>query len=139
MRHRCLFTLILLLAPAGATAQDKDALALAQDLLERGATLFDQRDATALAATYVEAAEIILIKRDSDSGRVEIETRRGRGRHREDLRRSSQGSLARAHGPEIRSRPARFLGHDLLLIRGRFAMNREQGDLVQFVRSAPRG
>jgi hypothetical protein len=132
MRHRCLFAMILLLAPAAATTQDKDALALAQDILVCGATLFDQRDAAALAATYVETAEIILIKRHPDTDRIVVETTCGRAAIEKAYAKIFKDRL-----PEHRSRntveAARFLGRDLLMIKGRFAMNREQGDSVEFV------
>ena len=78
MRHRCLFVLTLLLAPATAYAQDDAAVALANDILERGANLFDKRDAAAMAATYIANAELIVIKRDTDPDRIEVETIRGR-------------------------------------------------------------
>jgi hypothetical protein len=132
MRHRCLFTLTLLLAPAPAAAQDADAVALAQDILVRGATLFDKRAAAAMAATYIEKAEIIVIKRDTDPDRIVVETTRGRAAIEK-----AYAKIFADRQPEHRSRNtvevARFLGRDLLLIKGRFAMNREQGDSVEFV------
>lgn len=134
MRYRSLIAMILLAALAPAFGQDDDARAstLARDLLDRGAALFDKRDAAAMAATYAETAEIILIKRDSDSDRIVIEARHGR-----TAIERAYADLFKDRLPEHRSRntveAARFLGRDLLLIQGRFAMNREQGDSVQFV------
>ena len=81
MRYRAaLFTVVLLMSPAAVFGQDDDARALdlAKDILDRGATLFDKHDAASMAATYVEAAELIVIKRDSDSDRIAVETRHGR-------------------------------------------------------------
>src|SRR4051794_34476752 len=80
MRHPCFLAMILLFAPAAAPAQDDDAKAmtLAKETLERGATLFDKRDAPAMAATYIETAEIILVKRDNSTDRFVTETRSGR-------------------------------------------------------------
>ncbi len=79
MRYGFLLAMMLLAAPSTAPGQDDDrALTLARDILDRGATLFDKRDAAAMAATYVETAEIIVIKRNTDSDRCEVETRRGR-------------------------------------------------------------
>ena len=134
MRHRSLFAMILLVAPASAFGQDDDARAsaLAKDTLDRGAALFDKRDAAAMAATYIESAEIIVIKRDSDTDRIVIETRSGRAAIEK-----TYADIFKDRLPEHRSRntveAARFLGPDLLLIRGRFAMNRDQADTVQFV------
>jgi hypothetical protein len=107
-------------------------MALAKDILGRGATLFDKRDAAAMAATYLENAEIILIKRDTDPDRIVVETFRGRAAIEKEYAKIFADRL-----PEHRSRNtvevARFLGRDLLLIKGRFAMNREQGDTAEFV------
>jgi hypothetical protein len=134
MRNQFLFAIILLLAPTAALGQDDDAKAkaLAKDILDRGATLFDKRDAAAMAATYTETAEIIALKRDSTSDRIETEIRRGRAAIEE-----LYASVFKDRLPEHRSRntvdDARFLTPDLLLIRGRFAMNREQSDVGQFV------
>jgi hypothetical protein len=132
MRQRWLFTLMLLIVPAAASAADNEAVALAKDILDRGATLFDKRDAAAMAATYVEAAEIIVIKRNPDTDRIELETTSGRTAIEE-----SYAKIFKDRLPEHRSRntveAARYLGRDLLLVKGRFAMNREQGDSVEFV------
>jgi ketosteroid isomerase-like protein len=132
MKHRFLSAMILLATPVAALAQDGNALILAKDTLDRGAALFDTRDAAAMAATYVEDAEIILIKRDSDTNRISVETRRGRAAIEKGY-----ADIFKDRLPEHRSRntveTARFLGRDLLLVKGRFALNRDQGDSVEFV------
>ena len=134
MRNRSLYALILFLIPTATFAQDDDAraMAIAKETLDRGAALFDTRDAAAMAATYVEAGQLILIKRESDSGNVVVENRNGRAAIEK-----AYSDLFKDRLPEHRSRntveSARFLGNDFLMIRGRFAMNREQGDTVQFV------
>jgi len=134
MRNRSLFALILLVTPTAAFGQDDEAraMALAKDTLDRGAALFDKRDAAAMAATYIETAQIILIKRASDTDNIVVETRDGRAAIEKGY-----GEVFKDRLPEHRSRntveSARFLSTDLLMIRGRFAMNREQGDTVQFV------
>ena len=136
MRERYVLTLMMLLplAPAVAAGQETDdrAKTLAQETLDRGATLFDRRDPAAMAATYIETGEIILIKRDSASDRVVSETWRGRAEIEKAYSKVFKDRL-----PEHRSRntveSARFLTPDLLMIRGRFAMNRDQGDIAQFV------
>ncbi len=134
MRNRSLFTLILLMTPMTAFGQDDEAqaMALAKDTLDRGSALFDKRDAAAMAATYVETAQIIVIKHDSDTDNIVVETRDGRAAIEK-----AYADIFKDRLPEHRSRntveSARFLRKDLLMIRGRFAMNREQGDTVQFV------
>ena len=139
MRHRYLFAMILLVGPAAAFGQDDDtrAVTVARDILDRGAALFDKRDAAAMAATYVETAEIIVIKRASDSDRFVTETRQGR-----TAIERAYAEIFKDRLPEHRCRntveSARFMTQDLLLIRGRFAMNREQGDASSSSRSAHR-
>jgi len=134
MRKPCLFAMILLVAPSLASGEEPDARAeaLARDILDRGAALFDKRDAAAMAATYIETAEIVVLKRDSQSDRIVIETRRGRAEIEK-----AYAEIFKDRLPEHRSRntveSARFLTPDLLMIRGRFAMNREQADIIQFV------
>jgi hypothetical protein len=122
------------MAPAPAVAQGDDAQAttLARDILDRGSALFDKRDAAVMAATYIDTAAIIVIKRDSDSNRIVVESRRGRT----EIERA-YAEIFKDRLPEHKSRntvgSARFLRPDLLMIRGRFALNRDQGDAVQFV------
>lgn len=134
MRHLTLFAVILLVVPAVVFGQDDDAKARtkAQEILDRGAALFDTRDAAAMAATYVDDAEIILIKRAKDSSRVELETSRGRAEIEKGY-----AKIFKDRDPGHKSRntveTARFLGPNLLLIQGRFALNRDQGDVIQFV------
>jgi ketosteroid isomerase-like protein len=134
MRGAPLFALIVAFVPAVAFGQDDDAKAktLAQEILDRGAALFDTRDAAAMAATYVDDAEIIVIKRATDSNRVVLEITRGRT----DIEKAYAG-IFKDRQPEHKCRntveTARFLGPNLLLIHGRFALDREQSDIGQFV------
>jgi hypothetical protein len=134
MRLHSLIALVVLAAPALAFGQDdgNKARTLAQEILDRGAALFDKRDASAMAATFVEDGEIIVFKRNSDSDRIQPEIYRGRAHVEEAYAKTFKDRL-----PEHRSRNtvelARLLTPDLLLIHGRFAMNKEQGDTVQFV------
>jgi hypothetical protein len=134
MRHVLMLTMILPSVPVVLSGQDENARAtsLAKDLLDRGAALFDKRDAAAMAANYLEAAEIIVIKRDSQSDRMVVEAKHGRAEIEQ-----AYAELFKDRMPEHRSRntveAARFLSPDVLIIRGRFALNREEGDAVQFV------
>ncbi|WP_435009155.1 hypothetical protein P12x_000404 [Tundrisphaera lichenicola] len=133
MRIRILIPLMLLIAPSLTFGQDDPrAMAVAKETLDRGSALFDRRDAKAMTATFVEDAEIILIKRASDSDKVELENRRGKAAIEK-----TYSDIFKDREPEHRCRntveSARFVGEDLLLIRGRFAFNVDQGDLAEFV------
>lgn len=133
MRTALSCLLALCLTPALAPAQD-DARAkqVAQETLDRGAALFDTRDAAAMAATYVETADLIFVKLSQSTGRFELESIHGRSAIQ-----NSYANLFRDRSPEHKSRntvdSARFLSPNLLLIQGRFALDRNQGDTVQFV------
>jgi hypothetical protein len=134
MRRAPLFALILTVVPAAGFGQDDDAKArtLAQEILDRGAALFDTRDAAAMAATYIDEAEIILVKRATDSNKVVLEVTRGRA----DIEKV-YADLFKDRQPEHKCKNtvdiARFLGPNMLLIHGRFALDRDQSDVVQFV------
>jgi hypothetical protein len=125
---------VLLIAAAPALAQEDDAraMAVAKETLDRGAALFDERNAAKMAATYLEAGQLVIIRREPDGGRLVIENRSGRTAIEESYR-----DLFKDRSAEHKSRntveSARFLGNDMLLVRGRFALDRNQGDSVQFV------
>jgi len=134
MCKRFLFTLILVVVPTAAFAQDDDAKAkaVAKEALDRGAALFDKREAGPMAATFVEAAQVILIKRSSDSGNIEVESRSGR-----PAIEAAYADIFKNRSPEHKARntveSAKFLNPDLLLIQGKFALDAAQGDVIQFV------
>ena len=65
MRRFSLFAVALTLGLSlAARAEDQDAKPLAQGILEKGAALFDKRDAAAMAATYTEDAQLEWIEKD---------------------------------------------------------------------------
>lgn len=134
MRYQICFVMALLATPCAALAEDDDAKAttLAKELLEKGSEIFDKRDAPAMAATYLESGQIILIKKESDSGRINTEIRSGRAAIE-----STYADIFKDRQPEHKSRntveSAHFVNEDVLLIRGRFALNRDQGDALRFV------
>jgi hypothetical protein len=125
---------VLLVATAPALAQEEDAraMAVAKETLDRGAALFDERNAAKMAATFLEAGQLVIIRREPDGGRLVIENRSGRTAIEESYR-----DLFKDRSAEHKSRntveSARFLGNDMLLVRGRFSLDRNQGDSVQFV------
>lgn len=134
MRNRSLLALILMVvAPSAAFGQDDaDAMAVAKIALDKGSALFDGRDAAAMAATFVEKAEILLVKRASDTGNIEVENRIGR-----PAIQAAYAEIFKDRQPDHRSRntveAARYMGNDLMMIRGKFAFNVDQGDAIQFV------
>lgn len=134
MRSGLLLAAVLLLAPIAAFGQDENdrATKLAKELLDRGATLFDKRDAAAIAATYLDTGEIIVLKHESGSEHFVVETKHGRTEIEQ-----AYAEIFKDRQPEHKCRntveAARFLSEDVLIIRGRFALNRDQADTIQFV------
>jgi len=133
MRNRALFAFILWAIPAAAFGEDDTrAMTLAKETLDRGATLFDTRDAKAMAATFLENAQLIFVRKPPDSEKFELETKSGRATIE-----SAYDDLFKSRSPEHKARntveSAKFLSPDLLLIKGRFSLNADQGDTIQFV------
>lgn len=139
MRSRIALLALLLVSPAMAQDKPDDAQALevGRGILERGAGLFDKRDAAAMAATYLETAQIILVKRDSDTDKHVLEIRTGRGEIEKTYVEIFKDRL-----PEHRARNtlegARFASPTVLVLWGRFALDVNQGDIVQFVQTRVR-
>jgi hypothetical protein len=110
----------LFVAPAADSVQD--ARSLAQDILTKGAALFDSRDAAAMAATYAENAEITAYSKDNETGALKVETERGRANIQK-----SYADLFKDRSPSARCRniveDAHFAGPDLLVIRGTFILD----------------
>jgi hypothetical protein len=141
---RCLIaaTLVATLAlsslgTAGDAPAAEEAKALASRLLDAGAATFDRRDAVGMAATYEEDARIILVKSRRDAEGVELDIRSGR----EAIRKGYEEVFSNRQ-PDHRCRNtiehAERLNERTLLIRGRFALNRDQGDSVTFVQTRVR-
>jgi hypothetical protein len=128
----CLVTLataLLLAAPADAP---QDPRALAQDLLTKGAALFDQHDAATMAATYVEDAEVNLYIRDRNTGAIKTDTRRSRSTIQ-----AGYVDVFKDATPSMKSRnvvtSAEMLESGLLVIHGTFTPNTAKPDSVSFV------
>jgi hypothetical protein len=105
-----------------ARAEDKDAKTLAQDILDKGAALFDKRDAAAMAATYTEDAQLEWIEKDSAAGGIKIDTKKGREEIEavyRDLFKESKEATTSKNAVEF----ARFVGSELLVIEGDFQPN----------------
>ncbi len=123
---------LALLLPTAASADDMDAKRLAQDILTKGAALFDTRDAAAMAATYMEDAEGILVIKDKDTGTYKAQVSRGRFA----IERGYQ-NIFKDRKPATKSRNvveyAHFVGTDLLIIHGAFTLDVSQGVSFPFI------
>ncbi len=110
---------LLLASPSDST---QDARSLAQDILTKGAALFDSRDAAAMAATYAENAEVTAYSKDNATGALKVDTGRGRA----DIQKF-YADLFKGRSPSARCRnvveDAHFAGPDLLVIRGTFIVD----------------
>jgi ketosteroid isomerase-like protein len=129
---RFLFLSLALLLPAAATAAEPDAKRLAQDILNKGAALFDTRAAAAMAATYTEDAELVLFAKDKNTGDYKGQVTRGRSA----IERGYQ-NLFKDRKPGTTSRNvvefAHFVGTDLLIIHGTFSLDISQQGSIPFV------
>ena len=136
MRSRSLFTVALLAFPSAQALADPDdgARAEAQAILDKGEALFDTRNAAAMAATFTENGSIVVIKRQDNAsqGEVVLESFSGRAEIEKSYAKIFKERLPEHHAHNTVDF-ARHLGPNLLLIQGRFSLNRDQGDSIQFV------
>jgi hypothetical protein len=105
--------------PFTLMAQEKDAKAVAQDVLDKGAALFDTRDATAMAATYTEDAQLFWIDKDSSTGEIKIDVKKDRTEIESlyrDLFKDAKEKTTSKNTVEF----ARFVTPDLMVIHGVF-------------------
>ena len=123
---------LALLLPTAAPADDTDAKTLAQDILTKGAAMFDTRDAAAMAASYMEDAEAVLVIKDKDTGTYKTQVSRGRSA----IERGYQ-NIFKDRKPGTKSRNlveyAHFVGADLLIVHGSFTLDVRQGVSFPFV------
>jgi hypothetical protein len=123
---------LALLVPMAAKAAEPDAKQVAQDILTRGAALFDTRDAAAIARTYAEDAELSLVGKDKDTGAYKASVTRGRSaieRFYHNLYRSEKPGTKSRNVVEF----AHFIGDDLLIIHGTFRPDISRGGPFPFV------
>ena len=122
MMHRMLPVALVLLTPLAVRAQDAgDAKARAQEILTKGAALFDMKDASAVAATYAEDGELILIGRNPKTGKFQTQSSRGRTA----IEHAYKGLFAnRPSGAKSKNvvEFAHQVGPDLMIIHGTFAL-----------------
>jgi hypothetical protein len=129
---RLLALFLVLLAPLVAQAADEEAKKLAQEILNRGATVFDTRDAVAMANTYTEDAELSLVSKDKDTGTYKAQDTHGRTaieRFYQDYFKDRDSATRSRNNVEY----AHFVGNDLLIIHGTFTPDVSKTDAFPFV------
>jgi hypothetical protein len=105
-----------------ARADDTDAKTVAQDVLDKGAALFDKRDAAAMAATYTEDAQLEWVDKDSATGEIKIDTKKGREEIEavyHDFFKDQKEATTSKNTVEF----ARFISPELMVIEGFFQWN----------------
>lgn len=131
---RCAILCTVLFMPAVAPAAEPDATTVAQDILTKGAALFDTRDAGAMAATYTEEAELILISKDKNTDRFKAENTHGRAAIEQFYRDLFKDRTADTTARNV-VQYARFVGPDTLVIHGDFTPDVAKGDSFPFVQT----
>ena len=119
-----------------ARADDTDAKTVAQDVLDKGAGLFDKRDATAMAATYTEDAQLEWVDKDSAAGGIKIETRKGRDEIEtlyRDLFKDQKEATTSKNTVEF----ARFISPELLVVHVTFQPNVANESKFPFIQLRP--
>jgi hypothetical protein len=115
-----------------ARADETDAKTVAQDVLDKGAALFDKHDAAAMAATYSEDAHLEWVEKDSAAGGIKIETRKGR-EEIEALYRDFFKDQKEATTSKNIVEFARFINPELMVVHGAFQPNVANDAKFQFV------
>jgi hypothetical protein len=121
---------VIFALPFSVMAQGNDAKTIAQEILDKGALLFDTRDASAMAGTYAEDAQIELVQKDESTGKISIEIKKGRSEIESlyrDIFKDSKEKTTSKNTVEF----ARFVGPDVLIIHGVFQPN--VGDKAKLV------
>jgi hypothetical protein len=123
---------VALLVPTAARAADQNARQVAQDVLNKGAALFDTRDAAAMAGTYAEDAELSLLGKDNHTGVYKASVTRGRSaieRFYHHLYQCEKSGTTSRNVVEF----AHLVGNDLLIIHGTFRPDVSRGGPIPFV------
>jgi hypothetical protein len=132
--RRCAFLAVAFILGLSivARAEDDDAKTVAQGILDKGAALFDKRDAAAMAATYTEDAQLEWIEKDSASGGIKIDVKKGREEIEtvyHDLFKDAKEATTSKNTVEY----ARFVSSELLVIEGDFQPNVANDGKFHFV------
>ncbi len=133
MKRFAIFALMLVV-PISVSAEEKDALTVARDVLDKGAALFDTREAAAMAATYTEDAQLLWIDKDSTTGEIKVTVKRDRTEIESlyhDLFKDATEKTTSKNTVEF----ARFVGADLMVIHGSFQPNVDKDGKFTFVQT----
>jgi hypothetical protein len=119
MFRPAIFALALALIPLAAHADEGDAKADAQAILDKGSALFDKRDAAAMAATYTEDAQIFWTAKENETAEPTVDTKKGRTEIEalyRDLFKDAQEKSTSKNVVEF----ARRIAPEVLVIQGTF-------------------
>ncbi len=122
----CIAVLTLALLLPSTDLQDKEAMSLAQEILTKGAALYDTHDAMSMALTYTEDAKLYWIDKNKDTGKIRVEVKDGRGEiekvYRDMFKDPNEKTTAR-NTVEF----AKLVSPELLVIEGQFEPNIDKG------------
>jgi hypothetical protein len=131
MKHFAIFALVYVV-PVTLMAQEKDAKAVAQEVLDKGSALFDTRDAAAMAATYTEDAQLLWVDKDNSTGEIKVSVKKDRSEIESlyrDLFKDATEKTTSKNTVEF----ARFVAPDLMVIQGVFQPNVDKPAKFPFV------
>jgi hypothetical protein len=138
MRRFSILALTLILgALPTAGADEKDAKTIAQEFLDKGATLFDRRDWAALAATYHEDAQIDLVSKDESTGDLKSDVKKGRAEIEafyQDIFKNNNEATTSKNTVEY----ARLVTSDMMIIHGTFQPDTTKELKIAFVQMRTR-
>jgi hypothetical protein len=131
MKRFTIFALVFVV-PVTLMAQEKDAKAVAQEVLDKGSALFDTRDAAAMAATYTEDAQLLWVDKDDSTGEIKVSVKKDRSEIESlyrDLFKDATEKTTSKNTVEF----ARFVAPDLMVIQGVFQPNVDKPARFPFV------
>lgn len=133
--NRLMLAALVVLLPVSRFARADDAAEatkLAVKLTAAGAATFDTKDARAMAASYLEDAQLEIVSKDKDTGAIKSENRSGRAEIEDYYRELFKNAGAIHSRNEVEY--ARRVDPDLLVIAGVFHPDLTSEDLkVPFV------
>jgi hypothetical protein len=102
-----------------ARAEDADAKAIAQEVLNKGSALFDARDVAGLLATYDDDPQVVWVEKDGTTGEIKETVKRGKAEV-EAIYTDHFKNVAEKTTSKNVVDYARSIGPDVLLIQGTF-------------------
>ncbi len=137
MKRIALFSFLfssIIIIPMTTRADDKDAKATAQAVLDKGAGNFDTRDAAAMAATYTEDGQILWIDKDNSTGDIRVSVKKERTEIESlyhDMFKDAKEKTTSKNTVEF----ARLVTPELMIIQGVFQPNIEKDGKYPFVQT----